>query len=124
MGSLSTFVLGLLAGWFIAFLYWRRRYIEKGVSYTADTAQITKPASVREVEPERVVTISRDNLKVIKGIGPVIESKLNEAGIFTFEQLGNLTTADLESILGSTVKRLADEDSLLQQARGLARRKS
>jgi len=124
MGSLSTFILGLLAGWFIAFLYWRRRYIEKEVGYAPNAPPTTRTASGGEIEPRLAVTADRDDLKVIKGIGPVIERKLNDASIFTFEQLGKLTAADLERILGSTVKRLADEDSLLDQARDLARRNS
>ena len=64
-----------------------------------------------------------DDLKVIKGIGPVIERKLNEAGIYTFEQLGNLTVSQLRRILGNAIERLSDEEALLQQARDLARRK-
>ena len=53
----------------------------------------------------------------------MIERKLNGAGIHTFEQLGALTVADLRRILGTTIQRLADEGSLLQQARDLARKK-
>jgi predicted flap endonuclease-1-like 5' DNA nuclease len=64
-----------------------------------------------------------DDLKVIKGIGPVIERKLNDAGIYTFEQLGNLTASGLRRILGNTIERLSDEEALLRQARDLARRK-
>jgi predicted flap endonuclease-1-like 5' DNA nuclease len=124
MGSLSTFIMGFLAGWFIAFLYWRRRDTDRGVVYAPDAPLVSRTASGGEIEPPIVDTTRREDLKLIRGIGPVIERKLNEAGVFTFEQLGNLTTADLESILGSTVKRLADEGSLLQQARDLTRRKS
>jgi predicted flap endonuclease-1-like 5' DNA nuclease len=64
-----------------------------------------------------------DDLKVIKGIGVVIERKLNEAGIYTFDQLGGLTVAQLRRILGKTIERLSNEESLLQQARDLAREK-
>ena len=76
-----------------------------------------------EVEPRPTVKVIPDDLKVIKGIGTVIERKLNEAGIFTFEQLGNLTPADLRRILGSAIERLANEEALLQQAHDLRRRK-
>ena len=62
-------------------------------------------------------------LKIIKGIGTVIERKLNEAGVYTFEQLGSLSAADLRKILGNTIERLANEDALLEQARDLARGK-
>ena len=76
-----------------------------------------------DVEPRPAVKVAPDDLKVIKGIGTVIERKLNEAGIYTFEQLGNLTPADLRRILGAAIERLANEEALLQQARDLARRK-
>ncbi len=61
-----------------------------------------------------------DKLSKIKGIGPVIEKKLNEAGIYTYAHLGTLTPADLEAVVGEDIKRLADEDELIRQARELA----
>jgi predicted flap endonuclease-1-like 5' DNA nuclease len=116
MTPLFTFILGLLIGWLIEWLidyfYWRRRSPQKEIASIPDA----RPATVA-AKP------APDDLKVIKGIGPVIERKLNEAGIYTFEQLGNLTTAQLRRILGNVIERLSDEEGLLQQARDLARRK-
>lgn len=40
----------------------------------------------------------KDDLKLITGIGPFIEKKLNNIGIFTFEQVGNLTHKDIEDV--------------------------
>ena len=143
MNPLFTFVLGLLVGWLIEwlidFFYWRTRYAEKE---TVDTDYYDTAASVRsssagemesqpvagtssmsKVESPPVAKVTPDDLKVIKGIGTVIERKLNDAGVYTFEQLGNLTVADLRSILGNVIERLSNEESLLHQARDLARRK-
>lgn len=39
-----------------------------------------------------------DDLKRIKGIGPVMERSLNEQGIHSFEQLANLTKAEIEQL--------------------------
>lgn len=39
-----------------------------------------------------------DDLKVIKGIGPMLASKLNEMGITTWEQLAALTSAQVEAV--------------------------
>jgi predicted flap endonuclease-1-like 5' DNA nuclease len=61
-----------------------------------------------------------DDLEVIDGIGPVIARKLNDAGFYTFEQLAELTPDSLRNILGDMIKRLADEESLIKQARDLA----
>jgi large subunit ribosomal protein L21 len=127
MSPLFTFILGLLIGWLIEWLidyfYWRRRYPQKEIASTpqarATAVAVPEPAP----EPPPAARTAPDDLKIIKGIGPVIERKLNEAGIYTFGQLGDLTVADLRRILGNVIERLSDEESLLQQARDLARRK-
>jgi predicted flap endonuclease-1-like 5' DNA nuclease len=128
VNTLFTFILGLLVGWLIEWLidyfYWRRRYAEKEVISARQTTSESRVAPVSTVESQPTVKAAPDDLKIIKGIGPVIERKLNDAGIHTFEQLGNLTAADLRRILGNAIERLSDEEALLQQARVLARRKS
>ncbi|MFT3891541.1 MAG: hypothetical protein QM730_07915 [Anaerolineales bacterium] len=129
MSPVFTFVLGLLIGWLIEWLidyfYWRRRYTERETRSNATAVQVerNRPSVMPDIDPQPVVQAAPDDLKIIKGIGTVIERKLNEAGIYTFEQLGNLTPADLRRILGTAIERLANEESLLQQARDLARRK-
>lgn len=54
-----------------------------------------------------------DDLKKIKGIGPVLESKLNELGIKTYQQITLLTDTDLDKIAEVTTfgknKILADD---------------
>jgi predicted flap endonuclease-1-like 5' DNA nuclease len=67
--------------------------------------------------------MEKDNLKVIKGIGPAIENKLNNAGIHTFDALGQLTVEELENILGSTKRLVQSEASLIAQAKRLASQK-
>ena len=127
MNPLFTLVLGLLIGWLIEwlidFFYWRRRYAEREAQYAPRATSARMASPVAEVEAGPAVRVIPDDLKVIKGIGTVIERKLNEAGVYTFEQLGNLTAADLRRILGNAIERLANEEALLQQARDLARRK-
>lgn len=127
MNPLFTFILGLLIGWLIEWLidyfYWRRRYAEREGIYAPRTPSESRIAPAVDVEPRPAVKVAPDDLKIVKGIGPVIERKLNEAGIYTFEQLGNLTVADLRRILGDVIERLSDEEALLQHARDLARRK-
>jgi predicted flap endonuclease-1-like 5' DNA nuclease len=77
-----------------------------------------KPAG-RIVEP---ASIKPDDLIIIKGIGPVINRKLNQAGIYTFKQLAAITPARLREIVGEVIQRLADEETILAQARDLATR--
>lgn len=84
-------------------------------------AQKTTRFSPHPVSPARLIP---DDLEVIKGIGPVIAKKLNQAGILLFEHLAELTTEDLRRILGDSIQRLADEDDLIVQARQLAEQKN
>lgn len=127
MNPVFTFVLGLLIGWLIEWLidyfYWRRRFGQSQPISVVDKASMRRASSPPDVKPQAASKVVPDDLKVIKGIGTVIERKLNEAGIYTFEQLGNLTPSGLRRILGNTIERLADEEALLRQARDLARRK-
>ncbi|HSL30080.1 MAG TPA: hypothetical protein VK900_12840 [Anaerolineales bacterium] len=127
MDPLFTFVLGLLIGWLIEWLidyfYWRRR-AAKSTTSADPTSGMERRTSLRRYETSpRAARAVPDDLRVIKGIGPVIERKLNDAGIHTFEQLGSLTASQLRRILGNSIERLSDEESLLLQARDLARRK-
>jgi NADH-quinone oxidoreductase subunit E len=80
------------------------------------TVQLTKAAPAVPVVP--------DDLVIIKGIGPVINRKLNQGGIYTFEQLAALTPARLREIVGDVIQRLADEDEIINQAKELAARKA
>jgi predicted flap endonuclease-1-like 5' DNA nuclease len=74
--------------------------------------QMEHPA---EVEP--------DNLQMLKGVGPKLAQKLNENGIFRFEQIARLTAnevAILDTKLGAFRGRL-ERDRVVEQASYLAR---
>jgi hypothetical protein len=47
--------------------------------------------------------ISSDDLSAIRGIGIVIQDRLNRSGIKTYAQLAEATPDDLEAILGSRI---------------------
>jgi predicted flap endonuclease-1-like 5' DNA nuclease len=46
----------------------------------------------------RATADEKDDLLIIKGIGPFIEKKLHSIGIYTFRQIGNFTDEDEEKI--------------------------
>jgi len=79
------------------------------------------PSQPQPVAAPASVSSEKDNLKVIKGIGPAIEKKLNGAGIQTFAALAQLSVGELENILGNA-KRLAQEGNLIAQAKRLAKK--
>ena len=57
---------------------------------------------------------------MIKGIGPKMEQKLNDAGVYTFDQMSRLTTAQLQAVLGLSKKVVQSSDNFLSQAKKLA----
>ncbi len=115
-------LLGILIGWLIEWvidwLYWRKKYA--GQDQGEELKAAHEKIAALEAELENCGEIRIDPLEKIKGIGPVIKKKLNEGGVYSFKQLGKLTPADLEAIVGEEIKRLADEEVIIQQAKELA----
>jgi large subunit ribosomal protein L21 len=139
-----VFIFGLLYGWFLKFAFDRiyrendkddlrnenaslREYIRSLEDRLTPMSLETSSSARAEIPPVETPAPARpssqkDDLKKIKGIGPAIEKKLNNAGIHTFAALAALRREDLEQILGSQIKRLQDEKELIAQAKRLARR--
>ncbi len=68
----------------------------------------------------------RDNLRLIKGIGPAIEKTLNELGIFRYHQIAEMTEYDIDRVaqrLKGFSTRIYRED-WIGQARELQLKKS
>ena len=63
--------------------------------------------------------IKVDNLQIIEGIGPTMESVLKENGVVTWSQLAARTVPELRSILDKYGKRyqIIDPTTWLEQAR-------
>jgi predicted flap endonuclease-1-like 5' DNA nuclease len=50
------------------------------------------------IEPESGGNSLRDNLQLIRGIGPAIEKTLNEMGIFRYQQIAGMSEYDIDRI--------------------------
>ena len=142
MKALKVFIFGLLYGWFVKFAIdriYRNHEVEdirnenaalKDCIRSLETKLQSKSLASRPVasvvaQPEPVQTgTGEDDLKVIKGIGPAIEKKLNGAGIHTFAALAQLTVAELDNILGSTKRLVQDQGNLIAQAEKFAQQKN
>jgi len=150
MRAFKVFIFGLLYGWFIKVAFdriYRGNDMEdlrnennslKEYIHTLETQLEPKSLEAKSVQREREqpampaqlapmeastaapATSEKDDLKVIKGIGPAIEKKLNNAGIQTYAALAALGKQELERILGGQIKRLQDENDLIAQAKRLA----
>lgn len=148
MRVLKVFLVGLIYGWILrwvvdkvfledqlrslagenALLKQRIQSLEAPRSAEARPAQrmqTSAPLPVEQVQPVAPsetgpVVPHRDDLKLIKGIGPKMEEKLNAAGVYTFDQMSRLTTAELQAVLGLSKRVVQNSDNLISQARKFA----
>jgi predicted flap endonuclease-1-like 5' DNA nuclease len=90
------------------------------------------PADVPAAEPDAVVNDSKvaesdtDDLKLIKGVGPVIEKTLNDLGIYRFNQIAEMSEFDIDRVaqqLKGFRSRIYRED-WVGQARNLQHQKN
>ena len=131
MKAIKVFVIGFLCGW----LYKRlvdRVYLDIQIEDIAteyplameygglpETQEQAQPVS-RPIRPKT----KKEILEVLKGIGPVSVKRLNNAGVFTFEDLALLRPEELRSILGNVLKRAAiTENQVIEEAKKFAQQK-
>ena len=62
----------------------------------AKKEQVIKVAAPRNAPPP--AKVAKDHLKLIFGIGPVLEKTLNKMGIYHFKQIANWSAADIERV--------------------------
>jgi predicted flap endonuclease-1-like 5' DNA nuclease len=141
MGVIASIVLGLLIGWLVEWVidwfYWRGRIrpvAAENARLTRDNADLKERLASIESKVSRKSQLAKtrptgdraakDNLQAIRGVGPVIAKRLNEAGIYTFEELSNLTPDELQEIMGPLAKRFfPKQESILTQAKEFAKQK-
>jgi predicted flap endonuclease-1-like 5' DNA nuclease len=58
----------------------------------------------------------KDDLQEIYGVGPVIEGKLNAAGIYKFRELAALSPDRFREILGPDTERVVNEEKIISLA--------
>ncbi|SDB60670.1 large subunit ribosomal protein L21 [Flavobacteriaceae bacterium MAR_2010_188] len=106
---------------------------EEKVEAKPKAKEETKKAPVKEAEPETVAEFNSekvlasigtakkadaDDLKKINGIGPAYEKRLNEVGIYTYEQISKLKTADKVelSVIDGITRDKIDSEEWVEQA--------
>ena len=88
-------------------------------SVVPDTAAVAVPEVTADGEKAQAEPIRNDDLKRIKGIGPVIERQLKAMGFESFLQIANLTAAERAEIgasLGSFANRIERDDWMTSAA--------
>lgn len=84
-----------------------------------------KPQAEKQALPEGALFAKPagepDDLKVISGVGPVLEKKLNDLGIYTYAQVAAFTKEDIEKVDDAlSFKGRIERDDWLSQAKKLA----
>jgi predicted flap endonuclease-1-like 5' DNA nuclease len=140
MKAFKVFVFGLLYGWFLKFaldkIYQKNamqvlasenislqeyiRSLEAQLHPGTRAAQSPARPVAQPMEQQRPVETNtrKDDLQSINGIGPALERRLNDTGIYTFAGLARLTPEELEARLGNP-RRVATAD-LIEQAKELS----
>jgi predicted flap endonuclease-1-like 5' DNA nuclease len=86
-----------------------------------DTTEPGPEAARRAASMRKVRTSLADDLKRIKGIGVLIEKKLNSLGVTTYEDIANWTSADIDRISHQLdFKGRIQRENWVEQARILA----
>ena len=83
------------------------------VKTSAQESETKKPEQVQYVSAIAQMPTSKDDLKLITGIGPGLEKKLQDVGITLFEQIANLSDlqiADLETNVVKFTGRIKRDD--------------
>ncbi|MCC6135878.1 MAG: phasin family protein [Candidatus Contendobacter sp.] len=84
------------------------------------------PAPVVESAPApALATLEKDDLKLISGIGPALEGKLNTAGISSYRQLATLSAAEIDRVESEVIhfSGRISRDEWVNQARALYAKK-
>ena len=93
--------------------------VDKKVKLSAEEAKAKAGALISKLGEGSAET--KDDLKVISGVGPVLEGKLNDIGIFTYAQVSKMTKEEydlLDELTGSFPGR-AERDDWAGQAKEL-----
>ncbi|WP_344820936.1 hypothetical protein [Aquimarina gracilis] len=69
-----------------------------GVAVTNGNEETKDPPKLNFDSFGKADASEKDDLKLISGIGPFIEEKLNGIGIYTFDQISRFTKEDIDTV--------------------------
>jgi len=95
---LLCFVIGYVVARFIKRRLYRRAILKAGAT-VSDSEGLASLAATATQAVGTGTSIKPNNLQIIEGIGPKMESVLNENGITTWSQLAAKTVPELQQIL-------------------------
>lgn len=116
MVKLRYLLIGLILGLLLAWLWFEDE------TRPQSFPTVSPLPSLRSVDREQKVSVPKDSLIEIDGVGPAYERALNALGIFTFGQLAAQNADSLASTLSArvTAERIRRE-KWIEQAKKLAK---
>jgi predicted flap endonuclease-1-like 5' DNA nuclease len=116
MRTLAGFVVGIVVGWYLIQIWVNRREPLPLEPARDDSTPVPEHQSgMPEPEPS-TVAVSPDDLTQIKGIGPVFQDRLNEAGITTYEQLAATAPDQVRQIIAAADWQKIEPERWVHQA--------
>ncbi len=97
----------------------------KALTSVPPVAALPAPVVAKAAPASASTAPEKDDLKLISGIGPALEGKLNAAGISSYRQLATLSAAEIERVESEVIRfsgRIS-RDEWVNQARDLYARK-
>jgi large subunit ribosomal protein L21 len=81
----------------------------------------TAPKAEKKAEAPKAAAAGADDLKLLSGVGPALEKKLQEAGVTSFAQIAAWTDADVEEFGEKlSFKGRIEREGWIEQAKELA----
>lgn len=128
LGLFAGLIIGWVIEWVIDWRFWRSEE-QTGVD---EESRLRRELETARLEINRLQTqlttnaptelSSADQLQDINGVGQIFAKRLNEAGIYTFAQVSELSPERLQEIIQPQEWQTLDFAAWIAQARTLAQK--
>lgn len=126
LGLFAGLIIGWVIEWIIDWRFWRSEHNDS----VDEESRLRRELESARIEINRLqaqlavpaAPVAADQLQEIQGIGQVFAKRLNDAGIFTFAQLAELSPERLREIIQPQEWQSLDFAAWLAQARTLAQK--
>lgn len=127
LGLFAGLIIGWVIEWIIDWRFWRSEHNdsvdeESRLRRELESARLEINRLQSQLTAPPAAPVAVDQLQEIQGIGQVFAKRLNDAGIFTFAQLAELSPERLREIIQPQEWQSLDFAAWLAQARTLAQK--
>ena len=125
LGLVAGAIIGWVVEWIIDWRFWRSDLTvtsdeEARLRKELDVARLEINNLQNRVQQQNTTGRKTDRLQDISGIGQVYARKLNDAGIYTFTDLADVSIERLTEIINPQEWQSLDFDAWIRQARTYA----